>query len=937
MSCRRRRRGVVVAAALAAGGILGLPGAARPAPEPVVAAVEVRAPALPGPPLDLATLIEIAVGEPWDEEAVRRTVESLDATGLFAAVEVYRSRRDDGLVATVVLRPRTWVDAVVVRAAPGVDRRGLRRLSPQRAGAPLSQPALAEGVRAMRQELVAAGYRTATVRTTTEPLLGDDRVTVVYEVDAGERARLDEVVLAGDLEPFAPAELLAVLRLRSGRPYDRARIDEAAARLRRHLASAGHLLARVGGPEERHSPDGIVDLTFTVDAGPAVEVRATGDDGLADDAARRVVAALVERGYDEALLGELCRAEEARLEARRHPYARVECRVEGGGESTATLHVEVEAGPRLTLRELRFSGNEGISDEVLRELMVTAPRGTLSGGTLVEEEVEADLANLRSYYLLQGYPDVAVGPIVLERQGDDGLLALVPIVEGRRERLVDLQLELGGVLDAATITPAVAAALPLRAGGPFHPTLVDESVDVVRALLEEAGYPSAAVIPELDRDATSGLVALRLRVVPGRRQVVDRVVVRGVRRTEPHLVRQFSGLEPGEPLSRRRLLESERELYRLGIFSRVEVTPAATSDPDGGRDVVVRVEEAQRWRLAYGFSYHSEDGPGGLLTVTRSNLRGRAERAQLDLRINERDARFRLLYDKPTLGRFHLPLTYSIFRQREEREAFTVDDAGTQIALTRDLRRLRLGLVYDYRLVELSEQVVPEAAIDPQDRDLQISSLMPHLFLDRRDDPVEPRRGSTTALQLEHAFPFLSAEASFLKLFWQQTQYLDLDRAGVVAASLRLGAIEPLDDDAEPDLLIPVELPSALVPASERFFAGGRTTHRAYQRDRLGIVGETLFAVDGELLEVGGDALLLLNLDYRFPISGPVGGTLFFDIGNVWADWRDVDLGEAKAGVGIGFRYRSPIGPVRLDVGWKLDPRDDERNPVFFLSFGNPF
>jgi outer membrane translocation and assembly module TamA len=107
----------------------------------------------------------------------------------------------------------------------------------------------------------------------------------------------------------------------------------------------------------------------------------------------------------------------------------------------------------------------------------------------------------------------------------------------------------------------------------------------------------------------------------------------------------------------------------------------------------------------------------------------------------------------------------------------------------------------------------------------------------------------------------------------------------------------------------------------------------------LGIVGETLLdRGGGDFLELGGNGLFILNLDYRFPIAGPLGGTVFFDLGNVWADWRDLDPSDLEAGAGLGLRYRSPIGPVRISVGWKIDSqlrRSDK--PVFFLSFGNPF
>ncbi|MEO1370344.1 MAG: BamA/TamA family outer membrane protein, partial [Acidobacteriota bacterium] len=200
-------------------------------------------------------------------------------------------------------------------------------------------------------------------------------------------------------------------------------------------------------------------------------------------------------------------------------------------------------------------------------------------------------------------------------------------------------------------------------------------------------------------------------------------------------------------------------------------------------------------------------------------------------------------------------------------------------------------------------------------------------------------RQAPAAARVEYAFPFASAEANFLKLFAQYTHYQELWGLGTLAASLRVGAIEPLGDPVILDPVLPDDLASSRIPISERFFAGGRTTHRAYERDRLGVFGQSLIPDGGEeLLEVGGNGLLLLNVDWRFPISGALGGVAFADIGNVWADWRDMDAGDLRPGLGFGVRYASPVGPVRLEIGWKLDPEDfEDEAPIFLLSFGNPF
>jgi outer membrane protein assembly factor BamA len=260
-------------------------------------------------------------------------------------------------------------------------------------------------------------------------------------------------------------------------------------------------------------------------------------------------------------------------------------------------------------------------------------------------------------------------------------------------------------------------------------------------------------------------------------------------------------------------------------------------------------------------------------------------------------------------------------------------------------------LLYGYRRVDLEiakDRTLFE--VPRAQREIQISSLTPSAFWDRRDDPIDPRRGWTALVQLERAFPLASANEEFLKLFGQFTKAWSLSSTQVVATSLRFGGIEPLGDGAPPDSTLPAGLASREVPISERFFAGGRTTHRAYGLDLLGRRGETLCGkgspVDdpcsaattekGQYFPVGGDGMAVFNLDYRFALPGGLGAVLFVDGGNVWPDWRDLGK-DLRWGAGVGLRYASPIGPLRAEIGWKFERLGGESPYEFRISFGNPF
>ena len=925
-----------------------------------ISAVEVRLDAPLGRRIDIEPLLAIRPGRLLSEAAIRRTLSSLQATGLFSQIEII-SRPDPPalepratasesgdlttVTAVLVLRARTWVSSVELRGNRRLAQRTLLRSVVQKAASPLVDDQVRQSVAALEDLYIDRGFREAEVRARIRPRRSDKQVDLVFDLDSGPRAIVGRVTFDGDVAPFTAAELRDAMRVTQNARYDRTRVDDGIQRLRSWLSRRGYLSAEVGMPREAYDAESHrMSLTFPIALGPSTTIDVVGA-SLRNLKRQGFLPFLEGEPFDDLALDQRCKEIEDYFQRKGHYLSEVRCQVEYlGGEKP--LSIEVDRGQLFELTSITFTGNEHVSDEDLLALMGTSVKKHLSPGSgrLVEEDLEEDLDNLRSYYLLNGFGAIEIGPVTISEDGDR-LRLEIEIREGDRQRLVDFTFSGIELLDI----DEVRADLPLTPGGPFHPVLLDESLNVIRALYEDQGFPAVTLTPRLDWNDERTLVDLHVAVEEGSQATLDRVILRGQRHSKTRVLRRFIGLEEGEPLSRRRLLEVERDLYRLGIFSKVDVEQRTVSESSEKRDVVVRLEEGRRYRLAYGLSYDTDDGAGSLLSVSRANIGGRGDRLQLELRGNEVDSRFRLLYDQPRLGLLNVPITYSLFGQTEERTSFSVDNLGAQIAVTKDLPSVRLRGVMEYRSVDITALSPDFDPLDPDDierddREVEIFSLIPILYVDRRDDPLDPQNGWTTALQLEYALPVGEAETNFLKLFWQQTLYYPLGRLGGLAASWRFGAIEPLATDVELDPLVPAELRSALIPVSERFFAGGRTSHRAYDRDRLGILDKTLFpsgdevAEVGELAEVGGNGLAVLNLDYRFPISGPVGGVVFFDYGNVWADWRDFDLGEFKPGAGLGVRYTSPIGPVRLEIGWKLDPEpEDDRDPVFFLSFGNPF
>jgi outer membrane protein insertion porin family len=253
---------------------------------------------------------------------------------------------------------------------------------------------------------------------------------------------------------------------------------------------------------------------------------------------------------------------------------------------------------------------------------------------------------------------------------------------------------------------------------------------------------------------------------------------------------------------------------------------------------------------------------------------------------------------------------------------------------------------YDYtELFDAKISIADQPLVDRLFPQIGLSSLFGSLIRDTRNDVIDPERGSVVGGELDLALKAIGSEVGFAKGFGQAFIYRKLpgSRPFVVAAGARLGvarAFTPelvaIDPPPGPDGEPAVEPVTDLLPASERFFAGGDTTVRGFALDRLG----TEATLNAFGFPTGGNAMVVANLELRTPYVKGVGVVGFVDAGNVFLRAAEIDLAEIRTAAGFGLRYRSPLGPLRLDVGFKLD-RDQlpgvERRVVYHLSIGQAF
>ena len=910
--------------------------------------------------IDTSTLIRyvtVKPGQPLSVRAVQSSIKSLFATGDFRDVRVNADPVPGGVDVTFVLYTTFRVTDIAFDGLGGTDReRALRDLT-FHLGDVLSLNAVDHSATALQELLNHSGYLEATVDPETTFERGQGRAKVVFHVARGPRAHVRNVNLAGDIRPFKPEELTKQMKRGPGKAFNLADARNDAERMQTWLFRRDFRKANIRYEKYTYEPaTHTVALEYSANVGPVVQVAVVGQ-------TKRQLRGLLpfarSEGYSEDVIDTASNDIVAHLQQQGFYNASVDVDEKlVKGVWLITFHVS--PGEHFRLAAVTFTGNRTISSKKLADVVQTSTPGRFSSlfaaifrrptGGLMRAQLGADRQAIESYYKLQGFSQAAVANAVVNTNAATHTMTVAfPIIEGPRTLVSDVTVE--GIQQAK---PQELPKPALKPGAPLNPQVEQSDVLALQTFYADRGNAEVQVKAREDVSTDKTSAKVTYTVAEGPKVDVGDVVVRGNTYTNSSVVARTSQLDKGEPFNFLKILEAQRNLYRLGIFQRVDVQPEQAGTSVAERNVTISVEEGKDLTIAGSvgatspMSGGNKIDPLGSVSIAHRNLFGTGRYLGLELIwANPRKEAF-LTYREPFIGPFDIPLQFTIFQSTKDIRDNLLQQRGGFVEATRvSAYQTRWSVRYEYRISRCKSgalcSLAEEALLPGIDRsltDIRISSLTPTFFWDRRDDVVDPHHGFFTNASVEYAFRALAARANFLKEFTQGSYYLPVSARSVFAVSGRLGFIQDLGagTDAEGHLV-------SGVPLSERFTAGGESSHRAFAPELLGItcadprdadvchldasgkfIGATLIDILGDdgkthtQFPIGGRSLFIVNADYRFPIAGPFGGTLFFDAGNVFADSK-IRFGDLRYGVGTGLRYISPVGPVRLDVGYKLNRR----------------
>jgi outer membrane protein assembly complex protein YaeT len=528
--------------------------------------------------------------------------------------------------------------------------------------------------------------------------------------------------------------------------------------------------------------------------------------------------------------------------------------------------------------------------------------------------VRAAASEITRLYISRGYllAEVSEPQIVFR---DDGKVAdlAYSIDEGILFRIAELELAGEPVLPEE----AVRAALPFAVGDPYAP----DSDRLARAALLEfygkAGHADATVAVTRSVDETTGEVGLRIEVSGGIRVTVSELRVEGNDHTRTSFIERRVTAPIGEPFTPEHERESFRRLFGTGIFSRI----ALELEGEGPeRPLVVRVEEALAQEVFVEPGWGSYELARLKAGYRNRNLfgTGRSFRAEGIASFLHLEAE--LGVSEPFLFGSEVFADVSVTALRREEPSFTRLSTGIDASLTRRWGEdWATGVSYQFRRSAAENVDITDPAALAALDDVDISAIEISGRLDTRDSPLVPTSGHSARLAIQWGDQVLGSELDFLRTRYRQSHYFPLPgRDTVLALAVRSGVIIPTHDTID-------------IPIQELFFNGGENTVRSFRQDELG-------PLDANGQPLGGEAFTVLSAELRQKLHGNLSGALFFDWGNVAANYEDYfDFDDFRPAVGIGLRYLLPIGPLRLDAGWNPTAAPAEDDVVLHFSVGLPF
>jgi len=592
--------------------------------------------------------------------------------------------------------------------------------------------------------------------------------------------------------------------------------------------------------------------------------------------------------------------------------------VEKLADGDVTVTYRIAEGRRISIDQIVIEGAQGLTPKQVKGAMDTQEREYIVlRGTVQRQKLDEDVDRIIQLYNDFGYVQARVesSEIQVDREKARATVRVV-VVEGP-------QFKVGGVdVTGNAVLPIeeVRKRIELKTGDVFSRSKLRDSVKGITDLYSAVGRASADVAPNTLQDIPARLVNIVFEINEGPETYVERINIAGNTRSEEKILRREIPMAEGDLFTSQKLARAKQRLTNLNYFDKVEAKTAPGSAKD---KIIVNIDVTEKptGLFSIGGGYSSQDGVLGTLDLSQRNFLGKGWEVFLRLRGGENLQTGTIGFTEPWLFDRPLAAGFDLFNTRRILPDYTVESLGGDIRLGHPLGEYsRINAVYRVsqdRISDVNELGSPQLI---SQKGTHLTSLVGvNLSRDTRDNVYDPTRGSTASIGLDFAgvgFGEKFVRSVAAATYFQPLPWLE----HVLSFRFTAGYSFGWDKDS--------------VPLFERFYLGGSNSLRQFKSLQVS-------PRDNTGTRIGGNSELLGTIEYQIPLFFGIKAALFYDVGQVWGPdiqgGAKIDLSDLRHGVGAGFRWNSPFGPIRVDYGIKLDQRKGESFGEFNFSAGSSF
>jgi outer membrane protein insertion porin family len=571
----------------------------------------------------------------------------------------------------------------------------------------------------------------------------------------------------------------------------------------------------------------------------------------------------------------------------------------------ADIEYVIDEGQKFQIKEIEFVGNNAYSSRKLKGMMSTSEKGLLSfitsSGDLNQEQLSQDSARLTAFYHNNGYVQAKVGEPEVTFE-EDGIVVTIRLVEGPRFKV-------GTVAMAGDlIIPQEQLREMVKISEEEYYNRETLRLDVIELtdIYADEGYAYADIAPRIEEDPEKLDVNITFDINKGKQVYFEEITIGGNTKTRDKVIRRQLQVYEQELYSGRRLKRSVRNLYRLDFFEDIKINTIKGSADDKMR-LRIDVTEKKTGAFSFGAGYGNVENLFLTASISERNLFGRGQVLSLKGQVGTKTQRYTLSFTEPWL--FDIPLSAGadIYNWNYSFPDYDKDSYGARLRLGYpiiDYTRGTLTYTYDVANIKNIDDDASESIKRDAGENIK-SSITSRVRYDSRDQLFHPTEGSLNSVEYE--FAGLGGNVGFNKIIGETGWYFPLLWQTVGVLHGRAGYVKELQGKTLPDY--------------EKFYMVGIDALRGFERDDLCPRDESGSCV-------GGNKFVQFNAEVRFPLVPQAGvyGVVFFDTGDIYSEDEDIELTNLRESAGLGVRWLSPMGPVRLEYGWILDPKPTDSN-----------